>query len=210
MNFTGGELNTNRTITLGTPSSITSSSTDSVSPSSHTHLLADNAVTRDKINAGAVSRGKIADGAVNDIKLADSAVTRAKLANISDNRVLGRLNEGSSGTVQEVTVRTDVRSAGNATNNQLATEKAVRDAISDATSGAGVGTVGSYALLKLFNGNDSVNAGNTRSGSALEYSNARGANESRVRPSGTWRAMGSTREYDEFDDRGVTVWLRIS
>jgi hypothetical protein len=260
MNFTGGQLNVDRTITLGTPSSITSSSTDSVTTSSHTHLLADNAVTQDKINAGAVSRGKIADGAVNDLKLAVdavitskinkgavtelkiadnavtqdkinagavsrgkiadgaiddaklavNAVTRAKLANISDNNVLGRLNEGSSGTVQEVTVRTSVRGASNAANNPLVTEKAVRDAISDATSGAGVGTVGSYAFLVIDNRQD-TNPGQTRSGSNLYYINAN-ANSATSYPvgSGTWRCMGQARGGTTRGEGYATVWLRIS
>jgi hypothetical protein len=39
MNFTGGQLNTDRTITLGTPSTITGSTTNSVTTSSHTHAL---------------------------------------------------------------------------------------------------------------------------------------------------------------------------
>jgi hypothetical protein len=39
MDFTGGQLNTNRTITLGTPSTITGSTTNSVTTSSHTHAL---------------------------------------------------------------------------------------------------------------------------------------------------------------------------
>jgi hypothetical protein len=103
MNFTGGELNTNRTITLGTPSSITSSSENSVTTSSHTHLLADDAVTQRKINAGAVSRGKIADGAVNDLKLAVDAVTTTKINDgavtnlkIADNAVTqNKINAGA-------------------------------------------------------------------------------------------------------------------
>jgi hypothetical protein len=39
MNFTGGQLNADRTITLGTPSTITGSTTNSVTTSSHTHAL---------------------------------------------------------------------------------------------------------------------------------------------------------------------------
>jgi hypothetical protein len=39
MNFTGGELNTNRTITLGTPGTLNSGTTNSVTTSSHTHNI---------------------------------------------------------------------------------------------------------------------------------------------------------------------------
>jgi hypothetical protein len=39
MNFTGGQLNTDRTITLGTPGTITGATTNSVTTSSHTHAL---------------------------------------------------------------------------------------------------------------------------------------------------------------------------
>jgi hypothetical protein len=39
MNFVGGALNANRTITLGTPSTLTGSTTNAVTTSSHTHAI---------------------------------------------------------------------------------------------------------------------------------------------------------------------------
>ena len=119
MNFTGGELNDDRTITLGTPSSITSTSTNAVTTSSHTHLLA----------TGAVTDTKIASNAVTTNKILNNAVTLDKLQTISNNRVLGRTDAESAGTVEEVTVRTSVRASGTATDSPLVTEKAVRDAV---------------------------------------------------------------------------------
>ncbi len=86
----GGDLSGNRTITLGTPSTITSWSGNEVSGSTHTHELGDGAVTNAKLANGAVDTINIAQGAiinahigngsVDTSKLADSAVTNAKIA----------------------------------------------------------------------------------------------------------------------------------
>jgi hypothetical protein len=47
----GGDLSANRTFTLGTPGSVTSSSTNGVTATSHTHALANGAVTTAKLEA---------------------------------------------------------------------------------------------------------------------------------------------------------------
>lgn len=85
----GGDLSTNRTFTLGTPGDVTSTSTNAVTATSHTHALANNAVvtakianaavTDDKIAAGAVYFGKIAAGGVGTTQLADNNINEAKL-----------------------------------------------------------------------------------------------------------------------------------
>jgi hypothetical protein len=69
--LTGGTFNNSSdvTISLGTPSGITSTSINSTTASSHTHQLDDNAVTTSKINDGAVITSKINDGAVTASKL---------------------------------------------------------------------------------------------------------------------------------------------
>jgi hypothetical protein len=171
----GGNLSEDRTFTLGTPSSITSTSGNTTDTNTHTHTLADNAVIT----------GKIAGNAVTTAKIDNNAVTRGKLATISDNNVLGRTNEGSSGTVQEVTVRTSIRGASTATHNPLVTEKAVRDAVDSVSitssnfagqSGAapvygvrawGVMTGGDTGSPTISGGNMSSNVGKPRNG---EYS----------------------------------------
>lgn len=71
----GGTLAADRTLTLGTPGSITSSSTNSVTATSHTHELAANAVTTAKIANGAVTNAKINDVAWSKVTGAPSFLT---------------------------------------------------------------------------------------------------------------------------------------
>jgi hypothetical protein len=75
----GGDLSEDRTISMGTPGNITSTSTSATTANSHTHLLADNAVTAAKIDDGAVTTDKIATDAVTTTKINNLAVTSEKL-----------------------------------------------------------------------------------------------------------------------------------
>ena len=63
-------------ITLGTPSNITSTSTNTVSGTTHSHHLADSSITTAKVNNG--------------------AITMAKLAPMSGPSVIGNINSGQS------------------------------------------------------------------------------------------------------------------
>jgi hypothetical protein len=88
----GGDLTANRTFTLGTPGSVTSSSTNGVTATSHTHELA----------AGAVVEAKLGTGAVTVTKLGNQAVTTIKLATnerMTTDNVLGATAGAAAGAV---------------------------------------------------------------------------------------------------------------
>ena len=72
------------------------------------------------------------------------------------------------------------------------------------------GAVGTYALLSNRTGTNFY-AGNTTSGSNLQYSSA-GNNLTSGSPSGTWRCMGRAAAGLEtnYNDLCVTLWVRIS
>lgn len=79
-----------------------------------------------------------------------------------------------------------------------------------------VGAVGSIAYLGT-NANDTVDAGDTRAGSALRYaghlassafSDATASAISTTAPAGTWRALGSAN--NSTGRRAMTLWIRIS
>lgn len=71
----GGTLAANRTITMGTPGSISAGSTNSVTATSHTHELAAGAVTTAKLADGAVTNAKINDVAWSKVTGAPSFLT---------------------------------------------------------------------------------------------------------------------------------------
>lgn len=75
-----------------------------------------------------------------------------------------------------------------------------------ATAGASVGAVGTYAFCKDST-NATLGAGNTRSGSVLQYSNANAVASGT--PSGTWRLMGYLNACGNVPGL-VSLWLRIS
>lgn len=66
----GGDLTADRTFTLGTPGSVTSSSANGVTATSHTHELATGAVVESKLGTGAVTVTKLGSQAVTTVKLA--------------------------------------------------------------------------------------------------------------------------------------------
>jgi len=80
MNFTGGELNTNRTITLGTPSTCTGATTNSVTTSSHTHVI--------QVNLGVTA------GTTNGPTITSSAGTNAVIPTAS-NTASGAVTTGN-------------------------------------------------------------------------------------------------------------------
>jgi hypothetical protein len=67
---------------------------------------------------------------IRDTQIEDNTLTLGKIQQITDFRVLGRSGTNSTGNVQQVTVRTSVRTS--ATDTVLVTEKAVRDALDSA------------------------------------------------------------------------------
>jgi hypothetical protein len=210
----GGVLNDNRTLTVGAGSGI-SVSVDAVA--------VDSTVIRDSgpQTIGGIKtfsnkiRGSI-DGNADG-----NAATATTAANL-DRSVTGGNGLSGGGTLtsdhtinlrepRSVTA-TSINDAG--TNTTGHTHNVSNSLARDQTANSSVGAVGTYAFLKVLNDNDAVDPGQTRSGSGLVYSNGRGNKTwdtgGNVSPSGTWRCMGRTRRFDNFDDRGVTLWLRIS
>ena len=73
-----------------------------------------------------------------------------------------------------------------------------------------LGAVGTYALCTITNSYNWVqNAGNTYSGSGLQYINCRG-NHGGGTPSGTWRFMGTPTDQVGTNEGATTVVVRIS
>ena len=83
---------------------------------------------------------------------------------------------------------------------------AERDWVLARNSGAGVGEVGTYALLKRPGFLD-ISPGGTAAGSELRYSTAGGTIS--TTPSGTWRCMGFV-DVSGTDADNTTLFLRIS
>ncbi|MCC9137878.1 beta strand repeat-containing protein, partial [Pontibacter silvestris] len=75
--------------------------------------LADNAVTTPKITNGAVTEAKLADNAVTTPKIADGAVTNDKIATVDGLKVTGNI----SGSASNVTGVIDVANGGTGANN---------------------------------------------------------------------------------------------
>ena len=89
--------------------------------------------------------------------------------------------------------------------------------VGTATAGVGAGAVGSYALLNSLSV-ATRNSGATVAGSNLRFANTYTQNAnvgySTETPSGTWRLMGNTGNYDATLTSTINVqaslWLRIS
>lgn len=102
------------------------------------------------------------------------------------------------------------------TNGTLGAEKfqtgtAERDWVLARCSGASVGALGTYALLRIDAGG-ALSPGSTIAGSDLAYVNAEGVATGVPpdRPSGTWRVMGYVEASTEPSPNRTTVFLRIS
>lgn len=75
------------------------------------------------------------------------------------------------------------------------------------TAGLAVGSVGSYALLRISPPTTAA-AGSTHAGSALNYASAAG--QTGGTPSGTWRLMGITENGGGATAANTSLFLRIS
>lgn len=191
----GGALSGDLTISMVTPDSITSNSSNTATVGGgHTH------------------------------QLANGAVTLSKIQNVANNKVIGRVGTpGVTGPVSEVEIRTStdgIRSLGSASDNDIVTERAVRAAIDssipDIPEGynqpTSTGAVGTYAMLKFTGDADNEKEpGDTTNGSNLRYGHTEGGPGYPNSPSGTWRIMGWYEGLSSSGNEGRTsVWLRIS
>jgi|694.fasta_scaffold02158_39 hypothetical protein len=99
--LTGGTFDntSDKTIALGTPSSITSTSTNGVTANSHTHTLANGSVTTDKLDgtngSEAVTSAKIRSGAVTSTKLNGGQTDTAPIFGA---RAWGKMINGKTST----------------------------------------------------------------------------------------------------------------
>jgi hypothetical protein len=74
--------------------------------------------------------GLFTPGWIRGAQVENNTLVLGKIQEINDFKVLGRLGTEAEGNVQQVTVRTNVRTA-NATDTQLVTEKAISTALAD-------------------------------------------------------------------------------
>jgi len=117
------------------------------------------------------------------------------------------LAEGAAGAprIENAAMDTDSVDNANVVDATLGSEKFQtgtdeRDWVLGRTSGAATGAVGTYAFLKVVQGN--VTAGDYKAGNDLEYSDS--VDDGGSSPSGTWRAMGTV------GNLRSTVFLRIA
>ncbi len=118
-----------------------------------------------------------------------------------------------SGNAATATSATSATSATNASTVTTITSGQV----GAATAGLGAGAVGSYALLNSLSV-ATRSSGATEAGSNLRYANTYAVSStvgySTETPSGTWRLMGNTGNYDgtliSTSNVQASVWLRIS
>lgn len=183
----GGDLSANRTFTLGTPSTITGSTTNAVTATSHTHDLS---LTSANIIAF----------------LGYTPVTTAREI-VAGNGMSGGGTLGADRTIALGTPGTLTASTTNAVTTTSHTHDVDTAGIAAAGNAAlAVGGIGTDAFL-WNTVSETVNPGTTRAGSTLEYSNANGQT-SGTSPAGTWRCMGYC--FTGSGSPRSTLWRRIS
>lgn len=92
------------------------------------------------------------------------------------------------------------------------------DQVLTATAGASAGAVGTYGWLYITATNTTITLGSTRAGSGLVWTSIYTNPSSGApwtlggsgSPAGTWRCMGHISAYDNANNRGTSLWLRIS
>lgn len=214
----GGDLSANLTLTLGTPGSITGSSTNSVTATSHTHLLdLGSLVNKSGASSDNESRLIYINGTDNNsIARIGEAELRAgfNLAAGTRNIAAGNGLTGGGDLTANRTIALGTPSSITATSTNSVTstshthalgEAAVRTLISD----GGLGQVGTYAFMANVGILTQITPGTTVSGSNLRYSD-NGLEYSSITPSGTWRCMGFARGSGSSSSARSTLFLRIS
>ena len=209
----GGDLTANRTVTLGTPSSITVSSTNSVSGTSHTHFLdLGSAPIRNQaaVVSDATSLLLYINGTDNNtISRIDSFTLRSGFF-LADSRLTLTAGNGLTGGGDLSANRTltlGTPSSITATSTNSVTGTSHTHEISSATireliATMGVNLVGTFVFARKLN-SGSIVLDQTISGSNLAPAST-GTTGLQSALSGTWRCLGNASQND------ATLFLRIS
>lgn len=219
----GGTLGADRTFTLGTPSSITGTSGNSVTSTSHTHSLdlgnlpqrtgttLDADTTPMLIYINGTTDSSLGRIGPNDLKSKFGIVTEGRYITAGN----GLTGGGDFTTNRTIALGTPSSITSSSTNSVTSTshthalgEATVRSLIADGP----VGAVGTYAFLTP-GGTGRITPGTTRAGSTLYYTGGSGSfgdEGNNHQPAGTWRCMGYLTSYWSGDGRMATLWLRIS
>lgn len=142
---------------------------------------------------------------IPDTELAeDKFLAASTLRDLRDN--VPALAEGAQGAPR---IQTAALANSAVTAPKLASGAGERDWVLARTAAAGVGAVGTYALLRL-DVYAVAHPGDIRPGSDLRYSSGEGSSVGNTVP-GSWRCMG----YAFVDSSGggaspATLWLRVS
>jgi len=183
----GGTLAGDRTFALGTPGTLTGSTTNSVTASSHTHAIN---LSASDVGAPPTSRSITAGNGLSGG------------GDLSANRTI------TLGTPGAITA-TSTNSVSATSHTHAITEGTIRTLIAAGTAGA----LGTYAMLRYAGSNatGSLPPGTTQSGSNLRFSAASGSTSGGA-PSGTWMAMGQFSTYNPASPNAghATVFMRIS
>lgn len=214
-----GNLTANRTVTLGTPSSITGSSTNSVGNSTHSHALELGSLSYYTANAWTAPRLIGLDGTDSSTQARISAGAFWNMFGGSRSVNAGAGLVGGGSLDGNVEIRLGIpesitASSGNSRSDTGHTHSLSRDAVLELCSNATVGIRGTYAQLR-HDGSIAASPGTTRSGSSLWYATSSGRIDhpgqfSASRPNGTWRLMGVCSSFDNVAENTTSVWLRIA
>lgn len=176
------------------------------------------ASTRTNLGLGSVATGDQGTGAsnfrtnaANDTHFMIASNNLSQLTNLTTARnnlglgSMATLDSGTAGSQFRTNTQNDARFHISGTNTlavgDLPTGAAAGDWIQDQYAFAGVGQVGTYAMLRNDSGTN-YGAGVEAPGGDLSYAHSSGT--SGVSPSGTWKAMG------QGNAGTVTIWLRVS
>lgn len=210
----GGDLTASRTLALGTPSSITGTSGNTLTTTSHTHsldlgnlpiraassdpeprLLYINGTDSGTLSRIAASELHAAFGVVPSGRYVSAGAGLSGGGDFTANRSI------AMGTPSSITA-TSTNSTTSTSHTHALSNVAIRELLTEGTAGQ----IGTYGLLER-QGSITMEPNETSAGSNLKWSTADGWVG--ATPSGTWRLMGRI-ETGAGDANNVSLWLRIS